>query len=377
MKVTFKHVPLVTALEKLYKIASLRSAQPAQSAFLFTVKKTMTLITAHNLDVVGNIAIFGESDEETIFVLPVEALNVIKAFTVETVDFEIANNILTIYAGFDKITYILTDQMLFTRPAPDYKKDLVTIPINANVLESFERAMAFTMYDEMRPIFSAVVVNVEGELGRIYATSGHIMYKNTFPCPGVANSGNVMIPKQLHAQIRSLKKDDKALLVFSKQWVGIKSSSTGSEFFTRSLEGNAPAYERVIPTDISMTFKLDHKELAKAIKISIAIDNAKTNAVIFSLNGKFDIYRENNEAGAAYRTTMKHEGKLPSEPFVTAFTPDPLSKCIEAIESSAVQFEFTAPTKATLVRTLAEGKPTDEFVLLMPIKAIPDASKKA
>ena len=377
MKISFKHVPLVIALDKLYKIASVasKSTAPNQGAFLFTVKKTATLITANNLEIVGNIAVFCLSNAEGVFVLPVEAFNVIKTFTVESVDFEISNNILTITGGFDKITYVLNEEKLFTRPVKEYKQGMKSIPISSEILLSFERAMAFTFYDEMRPVFESIVINIEDQKMRIYATTGSILYKNTFNCPGIENTGNVMIPRQLHSSIRGLKKDDKTILMFSNDWIGIKSSSTGSEFYCRALTATAPAYERVIPTETTMNFTVDNKELTKAVKIALAIDSGVTNAVILSLNGKFDIMRENNQAGAKYRTSLKHEGKLPVEPFVTAFGPKLFEMGVDAFNSTAIQIQFTTPMKATLLHPIVEGKPTQEVVVMMPVKAIPDAIK--
>lgn len=375
MKVKFKQSLLLNALEQLNRIAATKNSilTVVMNSYLFTVKKTATLITAHNLEVLGNIAVFSESDSEGIFVIPHNIYNALKEIPSETVEIEVGETSAKVMAGFDEVILPVMNQAEFVRREADYKNSLVSIPCDKTVIESVERATMFcNLADELKPVFGAVCVKVSKGKIIIYGSDGYSMYRNTFAPVGLDESIEkmILVPKALHGPFRGLRKDGTSNIVFSPSTIGVKSPTTSSEYFIRALDLKVPDYERVIPQDLPTKFMFTRADLLKAVEVSSALDTERDRAMVFSLNGKLEVRRENNEKGSKFTTTVKTENFPANANMVLGFNIYYLKKMLNAFETPVIQIELVNPTTAALFRPVIAGKATEESILIMPTKTI-------
>lgn len=147
---------------------------------------------------------------------------------------------------------------------------------------------------------------------------------------------------------RLLQDDDEEVTITPLKENQLTFQFGGVTVITRLIEGQFPAYEKVIPPPSKSTFSCDRQGLIGALRRAGLMTTASSQAVIFELSAnRLVVSKESPELGSARE-------ELPAaytgEPITAAFNPEFWLDALKAIESSEVTVELAGPDKPAVIR---------------------------
>ena len=129
------------------------------------------------------------------------------------------------------------------------------------------------------------------------------------------------------------------------------------------IDGQFPAYERVIPKGNSKILRVDNREFATAVDRVATVSAERSRSVKMALDGdRLTLTVNNPDAGLA---TEDLPAEYDAEPMEIGFNARYLLDVAGQIEGESVQFEFADSGSPTLVRD--ENDPNAIYVL-MPLR---------
>ncbi len=135
------------------------------------------------------------------------------------------------------------------------------------------------------------------------------------------------------------------------------------KFSSVLIDGQFPAYERVIPENQEHSFQVDKAELMAALKRVSLLVESKTKRIVFNLTpGSLIISSQENELGAAREEIpCQYDGEEVVIALNYVYVEDPL----KIISTDRVKFEFTDSMKAMTLKPEPEA---DFFHIIMPMQ---------
>jgi len=122
----------------------------------------------------------------------------------------------------------------------------------------------------------------------------------------------------------------------------------GVTIITRLIEGQFPAYEKVIPPPTKTTFSCDRQQLISALRRTSLMTTASSQAVVFELSAnRLVVSKEAPELGSAREELG---AAYTGDPMTAAFNPEFWLDALKTIESSEVTVELSGPDKPAVIR---------------------------
>lgn len=129
---------------------------------------------------------------------------------------------------------------------------------------------------------------------------------------------------------------------------------------TRLIEGQFPAYEKVVPPVAKHSMVCDRQALTNAIRRASLMTTATSQAVVFELGAnRLVVSKESAELGSAREElTVSYGG----EPMVVAFNPEFWLDVLKTIHEGEVAIEVAGPDRPAVIRR------TDFVYVVLPMK---------
>jgi DNA polymerase-3 subunit beta len=368
MKFTVSKNDLYQSLQKVSRVAPVRSTLPILSCILLTAEKDELRLRSTDLEITmetfckadvaeeGSIAIPGRMILDITSELPDTELS----FTVQEENIEIK----TPQGG----EYHISGRPSAEFPGIPMIDDSTTILISPDKLQRIVDKTIFSVsHDEMKAALNGVLFQFKENLFKAVATDGHKLVQLTyddFETNGLER--DVIIPvKFLNVSVSNLKGASDIRFKIGKNHVMIETEE--SVIYTRIIEERFPDYETVIPVKNPNKVTADIDLFLSAIKRIGIFSNKNTHQIALSFNNnKVVISTEDVETASTAREEMalQYEG----EPLTIGYNSEYLKEVVRHVDGEKVCIFLNTPLSAGLLYPEKQEEHENLLILLMPIR---------
>jgi len=251
----------------------------------------------------------------------------------------------------------------------------VTVSINMETLgveilagEGKYKTLFATGNDELRPVMSGVLCEINEDLITFVATDAHklVRYRRRDVKPGTTAA--FILPKKPLNHLKNIMPvDDEVEVKLEYNDTNALIAFEDITLICRLIEGKYPNYEAVIPTTNPYKLIADRKMLLNALRRVSIFGSKSTHQVRFKISGKELVLTAEDidfSSEAKERLTCSYEGEDIEIGFNSRFLQDMLN----TLECENVIIEMSAPNRAgILLPEKTEDDPEDILMLIMPV----------
>lgn len=364
LKLSILQQDLLPFLQSVARSVGVRSTLPVLDNILLSAESNKLKIAATNLEigVIKNITVEVEIPGE--ITVPAKTLvELISALSQDKITLESQGDILTVSSG--KLKASINGISASEFPA---------IPLSQEVGISFPKEVFLTSaqilfaaaVEEGRPVLTGILTHSKGEKLDFVATDGFRLAHRQINLPkGSAEFRNLIPRRTFEEVLRIISEEDvdNINIAASADQNQIIFSLGKTVVSSRLIEGQFPAWERIIPQKIVSRAVVEKDQFLKAIKLAAIFTKNEANIIVLTTkeNGlKLDssakeLGSQENEVEASV------EGEQMQIAFNNKFLLDAISNC----PSSQIVMEFSGALSATLIKPVGvEGL---EYII-MPVR---------
>src|SRR3989344_3149570 len=240
-----------------------------------------------------------------------------------------------------------------------------SVSFKRQILKDYARVMFAASGDGGRPVLTAILTSAHlGKLDLV-ATDGFRLAHQQVILPEQKVSFKSLIPKKtLEEVLRIIDEDsaDEVLLSTSANQNQIIFNIGKTIVSSRLIEGNFPAWEKIIPTEYKTRIIIDRVSLAQAIKLASVFAKTEANVITFDISQEVIVSSETKELGAQ---TNELDCQIEGEPLKIAFSAKFLADAVSASDAASLMIEFSTPLSPALIKPIGiEGL---EYIV-MPVR---------
>jgi DNA polymerase-3 subunit beta len=220
--------------------------------------------------------------------------------------------------------------------------------------ESLPEVVFAAAVDEGRPVLTGILTQISGGKLQLVATDGYRLAHKELEVDK-SQSFKALIPKRTFEEIvRLLSEDDveqvKISISGSQNQIVFEFGNT--VLSSRLIEGQFPAWEKIIPTEIKAKIIASKSELLKAVKLSAVFAKSEANVVkMQNMADKITLSSEAKELGGQ-KNEVSVEGS--GEEMTVAFNAKYLLDALNALHTPKLQIELSGSLQAAMVKPVGE-----------------------
>lgn len=355
MKLTILQQDLLPALSSVSRSCGVRSTLPVLANVLLSAQGNSIKLSATNLEV-GVIKVIGAKvlTEGEITIPSKTFLDIITSLEGE-ITLEAQEATLKISAN--KFSATLSGILPSEFPAIPLSSE-ASLFIDAQVLlKSLPRISFAAATDEGRPILTGILTELKNNSLEFVATDGfRLAHQKSKIESSDSSSLQALIPKRTFEELVRLISEEEGL-----EKVGISTSENQNQIIfslnktqlsSRLIEGQFPAWEKIIPTHSENRTIIERTELLKALKLASVF--AKDSSNIVKLTSKDNTLTLSSEAKELGEQETQIEAQVEGGEIVIAFNNKFLSDALSAADSSQIIIEFSGNLSAALIKPIGE-----------------------
>lgn len=376
MKFTILQQDLLPTLQSVSRSCGVRSTLPVLNNLLLSVLGKKLKVAATNLEVgvIKSVPIIeGEDGEITV---PAKTLvDLISGLGSSQVNLQTEGEILTISSGKFKASINGISAQEF--PAIPLAKDTgISFPKKVFLASSdilFAKAV-----DEGRPVLTGILTEVKGTKLDLVATDGFRLAHRQVQLArdgkqdqAGAEGFKSLIPGKTFEEILKIISEsdvEEVKVAVSENQNQVVFNLDQSIVSSRLIEGQFPAWEKIIPKEIVSRVLIDKDVLLKAVKLAAVFIRSEANTVILTTG-----ILTTGESGLTIKSQAKElgsqeneiEAEISGESLQIAYNTKFLLEAVSHIPTSQVMMEFSGSLSASLIKPI--GEEGLEFIV-MPVR---------
>ncbi len=360
---SIKQAELLPVLQSVARSCGVKAQLPVLGNILISAHDGQLKLSATNLEVGVVKSVTAEITEEGEVTVPSRTLvEIVSNLSGQQLEF-------TASADQLKITTKGFSSQMNGIPASEFPVIPMAgtneVALDAQILVQSLPEVAFSSaVDEGRPVLTGILTEIKDKKLQLVATDG---YRLAFKTVEVGESAafKALIPrKTLEEVVRLISESDHDQLKIStsenqNQMVFTIGETTLS---SRLIDGQFPAWERIVPTEVKTTIHIDRTALLKAVKLSAVFARNEANVIrLQTQEGKLVLNSEAKELGSQ---TNELDAKIDGQEMNIAFNAKFVQEALNGIPSAQVVFEFSGPLSAARIKPLGEEQLS---YIIMPI----------
>ncbi|MDD5415452.1 MAG: DNA polymerase III subunit beta [Candidatus Daviesbacteria bacterium] len=365
MRLSVLQQDLLPFLQSVARSIGIRSTLPVLDNILLSAEGQKLKIAATNLEI-GVIKYLNvEVEIPGSITVPAKTLvELVSGLGQNKISLELKGEILTVESGKFKATINGIAAAEF--PAiPLSSSSGISLPKEAFLTSS--QILFASAVDEGRPVLTGILTDISANKLDFVATDGFRLAHRRLELP----KGNVqfksLIPRKTFEEVLRLMAEEQDLeevgIATSENQNQIVFSLGSTQVSSRLIEGQFPAWSKIIPQKIIARAAVTKEEFLKAIKLAAIFAKNEANIVILTTKkGFLKLESHTKEVGSQENEI---EGDVEGDELTIAFNTKFLMDAISNSPSTQVLMEFSGPLSAALIKPIGvEGL---EYIV-MPVR---------
>lgn len=238
---------------------------------------------------------------------------------------------------------------------------------DAEVLkDTLSKVIYSASVDETRPILTGILLVVKkGEIIFV-ATDGFRLSQKRIKVKSPLKTQNIILPKNALSELVRMIEDNEVSFSLKEKENQAVFSFDNTVLATRTLEGEFPDFEKIIPKKSACKAFVDKEELLRSVKLASVFARESSNTVKISLlKDKISIAAESQQVGQQKNEIdAKVEGSL-SKDFEIAFNYRFLEEFLNSVEGEEVSMSFSNADSPGIFK---DTNDKDFLHLIMPVR---------
>lgn len=364
MKFSILQQDLAPNLSAVARSVGVRSTLPVLDNILLSAEGKNLKISATNLDigVIKNIP--SEVEVEGAITVPAKTLvEIVSGLGQAQVVFESEGDNLRVESN--KFKAFLNGIPAAEFPAiPLSKQKGVLFPKPAFLTSS--QILFASAVDEGRPVLTGILTDIaHGKLDFV-ATDGFRLAHKQLSLDDKTTQFKSLIPRRTFEELLRIIAEEEvdSIEVATSENQNQAVFSLGKTIVSsRLIEGQFPAWEKIIPTQIAGRAMIERDEFLKAIKLAAVFSKSEANIVVLDVK-KAGLFLTSSAKELGSQENLI-EANVEGEELTIAFNTKFLLDAIANIPTTQVSLEFSGALSATLIKPI--GEEGLEFII-MPVR---------
>lgn len=349
MKVAVECEALRKGVHTLQNIINSHSTLPILSNILLEAEGEHLHLSGTDLEIGITTTIPAQIHEPGITTLPAKRFgDLIKELTTPTITLAVKkNHITSIECGKSHFK-------LMGLPPEEFPKlptisEPTTLQLPQQTLQAMLNLTAFAMSrDETRYILNGVYFATRKGYLQLVATDGRrlAMIERQLPTP--SHESRAIVPtKTIHELHRLLGSDEMVKIAFGSNQVKFELGTT--TIISRTIEGEFPNYEQVIPPEKPEKIRLPREEFLLAIRRASLWTTQESQSIKLDVaKNKLVVSKQTPELGEAQEEVVaEYQGQELS----VGFNPNYLIEVLKNLPDEQVEVELQGPERPGVIRT--------------------------
>jgi DNA polymerase-3 subunit beta len=366
MKLELLTANLQKKLSFLNRAISAKSQLPILLNILIETQASAIVLRATDLEIGIEVTCPAKIEEQGKITVTAKIFSdLIMSLTDETVTLETEEKTLKVYSKRTQSVFQTMDEDEFPRLYED-KGEKVSVLSGKTLKKDLSSVIFSASQDTTRPALSGVLVRKEADGFLLVATDGYRLSLRHYKVAEnkAEESTSFIIPARVFKELLAMKEDDSDIMLFiSPQQNQVIFEQGDTVLIGRLIEAEFPNFEKIIPSDFSVSVSFDREELLKAVKIcSIFSSNTASIIKLSLMKDHIIVYSPESAIGG---NNVRVEAQLSGEENEIAFNAKYLLDVLSNIEENNLVFDMIGPLNPGVFKVQND----ESFLhLIMPIR---------
>lgn len=348
------------------RFASTKVQLPVLANVLLSASKNKLLVSATNLEISVSLTIGAKTQGEGEITIPARVLtDLISNLRPGQVTLRGDNEQLSVSTEDSQSVISGINSRDF--PKVPQKLDGSAMAVSsASFRDALGKVLFAVSVDETRPILTGALVIFDKEKLTFVATDGFRLSQKRINLKSEAE-GTVIIPKNALAELTRLTGDKDTLEAsINKAESQILFRIGDGVLASRTIEGEFPPFEKIIPKTATTKISLDKEEFLRAVKLASVFARDSANVVKLGIkNEGLELYSESQKSGTQKGKIDAKVEKEGSEDLIIAFNYKFIEDFLNVAEGEEIRMEFTDPNAPGV---FVDRKDADFLHIIMPVR---------
>lgn len=370
MKFIVSSSNLLKSLQAISGVQSSSNTLPILDNFLFELSDTTLNISASDLETTMTVAlVLNNAEDPGSIAIPAKLLlDILKTFPELPLTFTIdmQSKLIEISAGDGK--YKLSGYDAEEFPRIPVMEEATSLVINSLTLaEAINKTLFATGNDELRPVMSGVLCQLNEEDMTFVATDAHKLVRYSRTDIKSDKPATFVLPKKPLTQLKNILSTQDLPVSIEYNDINAFFAFDNIKLICRLIDGKYPNYEAVIPTDNNKKLTVDRSVLLNGIRRVSIFANQSTRQIRMRVSGQeltlsaedVDLSNEAKE-----RMSCQYEG----EDIEIGFNSKFILEMLINMDTDEVFLEMSAPNRAALILPVNNDDENEDILMLvMPV----------
>lgn len=365
MKIFCSKDALLSGVNAVQKAISSKNTLPVLQGIWMNADSQSLQFAATDLEMGIRCEVTSDVTEEGTMVVPAKLFSEIVRKLPDTI-ITLEENDKAITISYNDCKIILNGYDPEEFPLLPDLMDPVTFTLPTLIFKNMIRQTIFSCsIEENRPVFTGILLHIEGTNIRLVATDTHRLAYCIAPLSNNEESSfSGIIPAKTLSEIYRLLKDEDEDLTISYGNNQVVFQFGSIYLLSRLIDGQFPNYKQVIPQTCETKVILSAKNLLETVERASVLTRDKSGANIIKINVENDQLRidQTSELGKiSEQIGVQMEGKDVSIAFNAKFLIDVL----KVIDSDQILFQLSGPFSPGVLKPLDNS---NYIYLVLPVR---------
>jgi len=365
MKITLLTQNLQQKLSFLNRAISTKNQLPILLNILIETYDDYIKLTATDLEIGIEIICPAKIEEKGKTTVPARLFTeLIASLTDDSISMQLTDNKLEVITKRTKSVFQTSSSEEFPR-LYESKGEKLAVLSGKDIKNEISSVVFSASQESTRPALSGILVRKESQGFLFVATDGYRLslrhYKVT---ESKSENASFIIPARVFRELLAIKESDSDIVMYvSKEQNQVLFEQGDTLLVGRLIEAEFPNFEKIIPSDFSVSVAFDREELLKAVKICSVF--ARDSANIIKLALSKEIITVSSGSSSSGENTVSVDATLTGEENEIAFNARYLLDVLGNVEEKDLIFDMIGPLNPGVFKI----KNDESFLhLIMPIR---------
>jgi len=353
MKFTILQQDLIPVLSSVSRSAGIRSQLPVLGNVLIQAETDKIKISATNLEIGVVKSVKADVLEEGEITIPAKMLvDVIANLSGEKIEISSSNEIIELVTpSFSSSLNGISATEFPNIPLSGKQAASIDPKI---LIKALPEVVFSAAVDDGRPILTGILTEINHKKLQLVATDGYRLAHKSVVTES-ESAFKALVPRRTFEEVIRLISEDEAdsvQIAVSDDQNQIVFSFGNTQISSRLIEGQFPAWEKIIPAEIKARIITDRNELLKAVKLASVFARGEANTVkLQNLKTKLVLTSETKELGNQKKEV---DAEVEGEELQISFNTKYLQDSLSAFSSTQVIIELSGPLSAAIFKPVGE-----------------------